>query len=139
MVCGVGLSVMSSMNSGTDGDKGGTNRVIPKQLFAVIAGFILAAICFYLFREQSRHLPVIKNPRIGIYYFAGACVCLAVAFVCRPWTTILWWPATSLLIMSTAYCGIGPVIYRKENGRLPLSTHHSPPMAAVRKKMKLSH
>ena len=88
----------------------------------VIGGFILAAICFYLFRENSPRLPVIKNRRIGIYYFAGACACLAVAFTCWPWTGILLWPAASLAITATAYWGGGPAIYRKENGRLPLST-----------------
>jgi membrane-associated phospholipid phosphatase len=88
----------------------------------VIGGFILAAICFYLFRENSPRLPVIKNQKIGIYYFAGACACLAVAFACWPWTGIFLWPAMSLAITATAYWGIGPAIYRKENGRLPLST-----------------
>ena len=88
----------------------------------VIGGFILAAICFYLFRENRPHLPVMKNPRIGVYYFAGAGACLAVAFIGWPWTGILLWPAASLAITATAYWGTGPAIYRKENGRLPLST-----------------
>ncbi len=38
----------------------------------IIAGFALAAYCFYLFGESSEQLPVIANYRIGLYYFAGA-------------------------------------------------------------------
>jgi len=88
----------------------------------VIGGFILAAICFYRFRENPTRLPVTKNYSIGGYYFSGACTCLAVAFACWPWTGILLWPAASLGLTATAYWGIEPAIYRKENGRLPLST-----------------
>lgn len=88
----------------------------------VVGGFILAAISFYLFRENKLRLPVKPNFKVGAYYFAAACACVAFAWSCRPWTAILLWPATSLAITATAYWGIGPAIYRKENGRLPLST-----------------
>ena len=87
----------------------------------VAGGFILAAVCFYLFRENTVRLPVMQNRKIGAYYFAGACACLAAAMCWWPWTGILLWPATSLAITATAYWGIGPAIYRKTNGRLPLS------------------
>jgi len=88
----------------------------------VVGGFILAAICFYLFREGRVRGPVRPNRKIGVYYVAGAGTCLAAALIWWPWTGILLWPAVSLAIVATAYWGIGPVIYRKENGRLPLST-----------------
>jgi protein-tyrosine phosphatase/membrane-associated phospholipid phosphatase len=87
----------------------------------VAGGFVLAAICFYLFRENSAWLPVIPNRKIGAFYFAGACACLVAALSWWPWTGILLWPAVSLAITATAYWGIGPAIYRKTNGRLPLS------------------
>ena len=41
----------------------------------VAGGFVLAAICFYLFRENGARLPVMQNRKIGAYYFAGACAC----------------------------------------------------------------
>ncbi|HXR05004.1 MAG TPA: phosphatase PAP2/dual specificity phosphatase family protein [Verrucomicrobiae bacterium] len=88
----------------------------------VIGGFILAAVCFYLFRETSARLPVIPNREIGIYYLAGALACFAAVLSWRPWTGILLWPAASLAIVATAYWWVGPAIYRKTNGRLPLST-----------------
>jgi protein-tyrosine phosphatase/membrane-associated phospholipid phosphatase len=87
----------------------------------VAGGFVLATICFYLFRENSAWLPVMRNRKIGAYYFAGAGACLAIALSRWPWTGILLWPAVSLAITATAYWGTGPAIYRKINGRLPLS------------------
>ena len=87
----------------------------------VAGGFVLAAICFYLFRENGERLPVMQNRKIGAYYFAGACACLAATLSWWTWTGILLWPAVSLAITATAYWGIGPAIYRKTNGRLPLS------------------
>ncbi len=87
----------------------------------VAGGFVLAAICFYLVRENGARLPVMQSRKIGAYYFAGACACLAAALSGWPWTGILLWPAVSLAITATAYWGIGPAIYRKTNGRLPLS------------------
>jgi protein-tyrosine phosphatase/membrane-associated phospholipid phosphatase len=87
----------------------------------VAGGFVLATICFYLFRENSTWLPVMRNRKIGAYYFAGACGCLAAALSWWPWTGILLWPAVSLAITATAYWGFGPTIYGKTNGRLPLS------------------
>lgn len=88
----------------------------------VIAGFVLAAICVYLFRENSPRLPVVKNYRMGVYYFIGAGVCAVVALTAWPWTGIFLWPAVLLLVTAAAYWGLGPGIYRKEDGRLPFST-----------------
>lgn len=88
----------------------------------VIGGFVLAAFCFYLFREDGRRLPVIPNRRVGACYAISACVCLCVALAKWPWTAILLWPALSLAITAAAYWGVGPVIYGKANGRLPSST-----------------
>ena len=86
----------------------------------VAGGFILAAVCFYLFRENRTRLPAILNRKVGAYYFTGACACLAAA-LSWPWTGILLWPVTSLVVTATAYWGVGPAIYRKTDGRLPLS------------------
>jgi membrane-associated phospholipid phosphatase len=88
----------------------------------VIAGFILAGICFYLFHENNARSEVLKNHRIGSLYFVGAGVCSIAAIAGWPWTGILLWPAVALAITASAYWRLGPAIYRKENGRLPLST-----------------
>ncbi len=87
----------------------------------VIGGFILALFCFYLNQDDNRRLPVIPNCRVGGYYFAGAAACVALAWIGWPWSGVLLWPALALGIAAAGYFGLGPVIYRKHNGRLPFS------------------
>jgi protein-tyrosine phosphatase len=88
----------------------------------VIGGFILAGYCFYLFRETPTKLPVMPNMRIGIYYAVGAIIVTAISRFFGLWGLFLFWPVLSLVIVAAAYFGLGPGIYRKINGRLPLST-----------------
>jgi membrane-associated phospholipid phosphatase len=87
----------------------------------IVGGFVLATICFYLFREDQRLLPVIPNYGVGSYYAGASAIATAVAYVFWPYTAILLWPALALTITAAAYFGLGPVIYRKSDGRLPLS------------------
>ncbi|HEV2842149.1 MAG TPA: phosphatase PAP2/dual specificity phosphatase family protein [Chthoniobacterales bacterium] len=84
----------------------------------VVAGFALGVGCIYFIRESVPELPVTGNRRIGFYYAIGALMlaCLAVEF--WPWGALLLWPIMALLIVAAAYFGAGPVIFRKENGRL---------------------
>jgi hypothetical protein len=66
--------------------------------------------------------PVTGNRRVGSYYAAGA-VCLAgLACVASPLSCLLLWPATSLGLVGAAYFGLGPGIFRKSHGQLPLSS-----------------
>ncbi len=88
----------------------------------VVGGFVLAAVCFWAVRESPLTAPVVPNPRVAALYLAGCAVAVALALVSWPWTGVLLWPAGSLLIVATAYLGIGPGIFRKAGGRLPLST-----------------
>jgi membrane-associated phospholipid phosphatase/predicted protein tyrosine phosphatase len=88
----------------------------------IVGGFILAAICFYLFREEDTRLPVVPNARVGWYYAAGALAAMGAAWTAWPWTGILLWPAAALALTAAGYWGLGPGIYRKTGGRLPLST-----------------
>ena len=88
----------------------------------VIGGAVLAVICFYLFRENSVRLPVLLNYRVGSYYAGGACIAIGAAVAGWPWAGILLWPALAFAITAAAYWGLGPAIYRKANGRLPVST-----------------
>jgi len=84
----------------------------------VVAGFGLGVCCIYFIRESAPKLPVTGNRRIGLYYTVGALIlaCLAAAF--WPWGAFLLWPIMAFLIAAAAYFGVGPVIFRKENGRL---------------------
>jgi protein phosphatase len=61
----------------------------------------------------------VANPRVGIYYSSGALIILGLAVFWWPWGAFLLWPAVSLGTMAAAYFGLGPGIFRKENGRLP--------------------
>ncbi len=84
-------------------------------------GLLLSAFAFYLFRESAVQLPVMANFRIGCYYAAGCAGILALAWTVRPWGAFLLWPVLGLGIVAAAYFGLGPGIFRKTGGRLPLS------------------
>ena len=88
----------------------------------IIGGFILAGYCFYLFRESSPTLPIVVNHRIGWYYVAGAAIVLMVAPIFWPLGTLLLWLVIALCIVAAAYFGVGPIIFRKQDGRIPWST-----------------
>ena len=110
----------------------------------IAGGFILAGYCFYFFRPSEREPTVSAaaastnrhsnhairesciagtyNVRVGAHYIIGALICLAATIVLRPWSMVLLWPAVSLGIVATAYFGVGPKIFRKGVGKLPLST-----------------
>jgi protein-tyrosine phosphatase len=90
-------------------------------LVDLAGGLVLAAFALYLFRESSERLPVVVSARIGGYYAAGAAACLALAPPLWPWGVFLLWPAAALGIVAAGYFGLGPGIFRKADGRLPLS------------------
>src|SRR5262249_33251530 len=85
-------------------------------------GLVLAAVCFYLFREPGIQPPVAPNHHAAVYYSAGALTCVGLAWAGWPRTGLLLYPALSLCLAALAYCRFGSGIYRKENGRIPLSS-----------------
>ena len=85
-------------------------------------GFALAGYCFYAVRETPWKLPVVVNWRVGGCYAFGAAALLVVASMVWPWGSVLLWGVVALGLVSAAYFGLGPGIYRKTDGRLPLST-----------------
>jgi predicted protein tyrosine phosphatase len=91
-------------------------------LVDLAGGLVLAGFAFHLFRETGERLPVVANVRVGCYYAAGAAAVLALAPAVWPWGVFLLWPAAALVTMAGAYFGLGPGIFRKAGGRLPLST-----------------
>jgi predicted protein tyrosine phosphatase len=87
----------------------------------VVGGFVLAGYCFYIFRETPTATSVLGNVRVGTYYAAGAIVFIAFAALLWPWGSLLFWPAIALSIVAAGHFGLGPGIFRKSNGKLPLS------------------
>jgi protein-tyrosine phosphatase/membrane-associated phospholipid phosphatase len=88
----------------------------------VVGGAALAGYCFYFVRDSSPRLPVTTNRRIGFYYAAGALTFGVVAFVFWPSGALLLWPGIAFLIATSGYFRLGPLIYRKSEGLLPIST-----------------
>lgn len=91
-------------------------------LIDIAGGLALAAICTHLFQDESFQRPTDPNTRIGLRYLVGALLLTAAAFIARPWTLLLLWPAFSLALVAAGYLLLGPRIYRKRNGHLPLTT-----------------
>jgi hypothetical protein len=91
-------------------------------LVDVAGGFVVAAFAFYLFREDTVRLPVVANVRIGCSYAIGAVSVLILAPAIWPWGAFLLWPAAALGTVGAAYFGLGPGVFRKTHGGLPLST-----------------
>jgi protein-tyrosine phosphatase len=84
----------------------------------VVSGFALGVFCIYFIREPEPHPPVIANRRVGAYYVLGALAAVCFVLWLWPWGALLLWPAASLGIVATAYFGLGPIIFRKTDGRL---------------------
>jgi hypothetical protein len=91
-------------------------------LVDVAGGCVLASFAFYLFPQSGSRLAVVPNIRIGCYYAAGTAAVLALAPLVWPWGVFLLWPAAALGIVGSGYFGVGPGIFRKSGGRLPVST-----------------
>ncbi len=110
-------------------------------LVDIAGGFVLAGFAFYFFPQsnprlgtggtvlktvpdglQIRPTTVVANFRIGIWYGAGAAAFLVLAVVVWPVGAFVLWPAAVLGIVAAGYFGLGPGIFRKSDGRLPLST-----------------
>jgi predicted protein tyrosine phosphatase len=91
-------------------------------LVDIAGGLVLAGFAFYLFRETDARRTGTTNVRVGCYYATGAALVLALVPAAWPWGLFLLWPAAALAIVAGAYFGIGPGVYRKAGGRLPLST-----------------
>jgi len=88
----------------------------------VIGGLALAGYGFYFIRESASVLPVVKNRRIGSYYVVGCLIGVTLAALFWRWGSLFLWPTMSLAIVASAYFGVGPSIFRKTNGVLPIST-----------------
>jgi protein-tyrosine phosphatase len=84
----------------------------------VAAGFALGVCCIYFVRESALKHPVIENRRIGLYYAAAALVLACPVVWFWPWGALFLWPMIALVIVASAYFGLGPVVFHKSDGRL---------------------
>lgn len=91
-------------------------------LVDIAGGAVLAGFAFYLFRDRPESTATAGNRRVGVYYLAGAVAVLVAAIFAWPLGAFFLWPAAALGLVSAGYFGAGPGIYRKTDGRLPLST-----------------
>jgi protein-tyrosine phosphatase len=94
------------------------------QVADIVSGTALAGYCFYVFRTERGPVNfVTPNFAIGMLYL-GAAIPLfaAAAFDPRRWA-VLGWIAVSLALVSAAYFGMGPRVFRKRrDGTMPLSS-----------------
>jgi protein-tyrosine phosphatase len=91
-------------------------------LVDIVGALVLAGFAFHAFRASDSACRVTPNLRVGWFYMAGAALVLAPAPAFGPWGVFLLWPAAALGMTAAAYFGLGPGIFRKSDGRLPLST-----------------
>jgi protein-tyrosine phosphatase len=87
----------------------------------VVGGFALAGYCFYFFREAPVAESASGNMRIGAYYSAGAFASFCVAVLLWPWGSLLLWLAFALKTVARGHYWVGSSIFRKTDGRIPLS------------------
>lgn len=90
-------------------------------------GALVGVIAFWLFPDpvaDPMGKTVIYRPAGGGWlvgrYLASAVLSLALALHGGVWLLFLW-PAVSLGIVAAAYAGLGPVVFRKQGGRLSLA------------------
>ena len=102
----------------------GVSTILTHQhhLVDVLGGFVLAAICFYAIPDRHMRTPVTPSRRLAMYYGVGAAIFAGLATLSWPVGIPLLWPALSLAVVMAAYCGLGPGIFRKYEGRLPLAS-----------------
>ena len=89
----------------------------------VVGGFALGAYCLYFFpHAATARRSMVGNRRVAFYYLIGVLATFALIGFCWPWGAFLVWPAIAFAIMSAAYFGVGPRVFRKRNGRLRWTT-----------------
>ena len=90
-------------------------------LVDIAGGFALAGVAFYLIRDEPMRGPVVPNRRIGGYYIMAAIALVALSAAVWPWGAFLLPWVVGLATVAAGYFGVGPGVYRKENGQLPVS------------------
>ncbi|MDS4021912.1 MAG: phosphatase PAP2/dual specificity phosphatase family protein [Candidatus Competibacter sp.] len=91
------------------------------------AGALVGVVAFWLFPDPPADAvgrTVAYRPldgmRLARRYLLGAVVCFALALQGGFWLILLW-PGFALGAVAVAYLGVGPVVFRKQGGRLSLA------------------
>lgn len=89
-------------------------------LVDVFTGFVLGGFCLAACPRTDARCTVQPNRRVAGYYAAGALAALGAGWVLRPWGVLMLWPVLALALMAAANLKLGPAVFQKKNGRLPL-------------------
>ncbi len=87
----------------------------------VLAGELLTVIVFYLFPWSDGGETASAgsfHARATLTYGVPAVLLAVIAIMLRPWGLLLAWPIASLVLLTAAYAGAGPRIFRKRAGAL---------------------
>ena len=95
----------------------------------ILTGQLLGLFCLWLFPEErfskvktDPENGVNCSPKISRVYGAGYLTMAVLAVLTWREGTVFLWPAGSLLILTAAYGGGGPILFRKHRGRQLLAT-----------------
>jgi hypothetical protein len=91
----------------------------------VATGAMLGQVCVFAFPEiRGRELvrSAAANFRVARLYVAGSAILAGLALALGNWCWLLLWPAVSLALITNAYRRGNSSVFRKRNGRLPIST-----------------
>lgn len=95
----------------------------------VATGALLGQVCVFAFpekRERALVRSAVTNFRIARLYAAGSMLFASLAFVLGYsvafWFWLFLWPSVSLALIASAYVRGDSSVFRKRDGRLPMST-----------------
>jgi 1-acyl-sn-glycerol-3-phosphate acyltransferase/protein-tyrosine phosphatase/membrane-associated phospholipid phosphatase len=87
----------------------------------VAGGLLLATlVCFVIHEDGASPVRLSHNVRVGFYYGVGSGTAAVLSALAWPWTAPLLWPAISLAIVGAGYLWLGPRVFWKTAGRIPL-------------------
>jgi 1-acyl-sn-glycerol-3-phosphate acyltransferase/membrane-associated phospholipid phosphatase/predicted protein tyrosine phosphatase len=84
----------------------------------VVGGLVLAVLVFYGVSGSPSGRPSARSLRVAMYYLAAAGGFAGVAVVAWPAGGLLLWPTVGLVIVASAYLGLGPAVFRKTGGAI---------------------
>ncbi len=93
-------------------------------LLDVATGAMLGQVCAFSFPERRECKLEGSEPnfRVARLYASGSAVLGILAVVLGSWFWLLMWPASSLALIAVAYVRGNSAVFRKKDGRLPMST-----------------
>ena len=97
--------------------------VFQHHVIDVAGGILLAIIVCSMIREDTASdVRSNRSVRVGLYYALGSATATTLSAFLWPWGALFLWPATSLAIVGAGYLWLGPHVFGKRAGRIPLFT-----------------